>query len=324
MEKIFISIIVPVYNVEQYLPACLNSLVQLKFFAWEAILIDDGSIDNSGRICDEYAKRNHKFKVVHQKNKGVSAARNVGIDIAHGDWLWFVDSDDIINPNFVIDNLEVMKNADYVLFDFHTFKCTDVFEKITSHYLLSTEKFDKNSFLLHYRCNHHQRIFYRRNLLKSDVSDTILRFSTGIRVGEDLEFQYKYLTRCKKPIRLNAELYFYRLRDGSATQDENYRQKNVEDLPKVLKNILQWCKLENVQPEAWLEVRILQLFQNLLYSASLLNGTNTQLSHTLIRNILSEYKKYGFVFPHKFKMRLAYWNMKAYFLLNRVYLKVKK
>ena len=98
MKNIFISIIVPVYNVERYLRECLDSIVRLEEFSWEAILIDDGSTDSSGAICDEYAEKNHKFKVVHQSNRGVSVARNIGIELAQGDWVWFVDSDDIIIP----------------------------------------------------------------------------------------------------------------------------------------------------------------------------------------------------------------------------------
>ena len=72
MSKIFVSIIVPVYNVERYLRECLDSIAQLKAFSWEAILIDDGSTDSSGAICDEYAKREPKFRVIHQKNAGLS------------------------------------------------------------------------------------------------------------------------------------------------------------------------------------------------------------------------------------------------------------
>ena len=122
MSNIFVSIIVPVYNVEQYLRECLDSIAQLKAFSWEVILIDDGSTDSSGAICDEYAKREPKFRVIHQKNAGVSAARNAGLDAAKGEWIWFVDSDDSINPDFEILNPEVLNDADYVLFDMRKFR----------------------------------------------------------------------------------------------------------------------------------------------------------------------------------------------------------
>ena len=89
-----ISVIVPVYKVEKYIRCCLDSIVTQTFADWECILIDDGSPDNSGKICDEYAEKDGRFRVIHQKNAGVSAARNAGLNVAKGAWITFVDSDD--------------------------------------------------------------------------------------------------------------------------------------------------------------------------------------------------------------------------------------
>ena len=91
-----ISIIVPVYNVEQYLSRCVDSLVNQTYHNIEIILVDDGSPDRSGEICDEYAKKDKRVKVIHQSNGGLSDARNTALDIAKGDYLMFVDSDDWI------------------------------------------------------------------------------------------------------------------------------------------------------------------------------------------------------------------------------------
>ena len=309
IQDIFISIIVPVYNVEKYLRECLDSISQLKAVTWEAILVDDGSTDTSGQICDEYATQDSRFRVIHQKNAGVSAARNAGLDAAKGKWIWFVDSDDSINPDFEISNPEVLDDADYVLFDmrkFHdgeelkslehqkgTVKCTDL---------------SKNDFLCKYQCNHHHQR---------------LAFSLGTRVGEDLEFQYKYLTRCQRPARLDAVLYNYRLREGSATQDDSYRRKNLEDLPQVIERLLYWCKDENVKSEPWLEMRIQQMFQNLLYSASLVKGVNKKALHSTVCQLLDDWSKKGFAFPKSSKMKLAHLSVNAYFIINRIYLRMK-
>lgn len=94
-----ISIIVPVYNVEQYLSRCVDSLVNQTYHNIEIILVDDGSPDRSGEICDEYAKKDKRVKVIHQSNGGLSDARNTALDIAKGDYLMFVDSDDWIEKN---------------------------------------------------------------------------------------------------------------------------------------------------------------------------------------------------------------------------------
>lgn len=95
-----ISVIVPVYRVEKYLPACIDSILNQTFTDFELILVDDGSPDRCPEICDETAKRDARVRVIHQANAGLSAARNAGIEAAHGAWLSFVDSDDYIAPQF--------------------------------------------------------------------------------------------------------------------------------------------------------------------------------------------------------------------------------
>ena len=150
-----------------------------------------------------------------------------------------------------------------------------------------------------------------------------LAFSLGTRVGEDLEFQYKYLIRCQRPARLDAVLYNYRLRGGSATQDDSYRRKNLEDLPLVIDRLLKWCKDENVKPEPWLEMRIQQMFQNLLYSASLVKGVNKKALQSTVRQFLDAWSNQGFAFPKSSKMKLAHWSVTAYFITNMVYLRMK-
>lgn len=324
MQSIFISLIIPVYNVERYLRECLDSIAQLEAFSWEAILIDDGSTDTSGRICDEYARQDSRFRVVHQKNAGVSAARNAGLEAAKGEWIWFVDSDDSINPDFTIENLEAMDEADYVLFDMRKFRDGEELKSLEHQRgIVESEESSKNDFLCKHQCNHHPRLFYKKTWVMIDSHHQRLAFSLGARVGEDLEFQYKFLTRCQRPARLDAVLYNYRLREGSATQDNDYRRKNVEDLPQVIERLVDWCDDEKVKPEPWLEMRIQQMFQNLLYSASLVNGVNRRALQQTVRRLLDAWRNQGFAFPDSAKMKLAHWSLTAYFIINRMYLKLK-
>ena len=102
----FLSIIIPVYKVEPYLRECLDSIATSPLQCWEAILIDDGSPDGCPQICDEYAAKDKRFRVIHQKNAGVAAARNAGLDVAQGQWCWFVDSDDVVDMRPVSDMVE--------------------------------------------------------------------------------------------------------------------------------------------------------------------------------------------------------------------------
>ena len=92
------SIIIPVYNVAPYLRECLGSVLSQTYTDWEAICVDDGSTDGSGAILDEYAAKDKRIRVIHQKNAGVSAARNAALDVMQGEWIWFVDADDVISP----------------------------------------------------------------------------------------------------------------------------------------------------------------------------------------------------------------------------------
>ena len=98
-KKPLISVIVPVYNVESYLKVCVDSILAQTYENLEIILVDDGSKDSSGKMCDEYAEKDARIKVVHKKNGGVSSARNKGLDVASGEYIGFVDSDDSTKPN---------------------------------------------------------------------------------------------------------------------------------------------------------------------------------------------------------------------------------
>ena len=99
-ERPLISVIVPIYGVEKYLEQCLDSILNQTYRQLEIILVDDGSPDRCGEICDRYARQDHRIKVIHQSNAGLSAARNAGMDIATGEYISFIDSDDYIDPHF--------------------------------------------------------------------------------------------------------------------------------------------------------------------------------------------------------------------------------
>lgn len=119
MDNPIISVIVPVYNVEEYLSRCIDSILAQTFTDFELLLINDGSTDNSGRICDEYIKNDSRIKVFHTKNFGVSSARNKGIENAIGKYISFVDSDDEVFNTY----LETLYN--------HIVKCDIVFSRIS-------------------------------------------------------------------------------------------------------------------------------------------------------------------------------------------------
>ena len=100
-ESPLISVIVPVYNVEEYLTQCIESIINQTYTNLEIILVDDGSTDQSGKICDEYAIKDDRIQVIHKENRGVGSARNVGLDTSKGEYVSFVDSDDYVDKNYI-------------------------------------------------------------------------------------------------------------------------------------------------------------------------------------------------------------------------------
>lgn len=115
-----ISVIIPVYNVEDFLSQCLDSILNQTFYDWECILVNDGSTDKSGQICDEYVKKDTRFKVIHQSNFGVSTARRTGLELSNGILVSFIDSDDWIEPiTFKKSyNIVTKSNSDVVYFPY--------------------------------------------------------------------------------------------------------------------------------------------------------------------------------------------------------------
>ena len=117
-----VSIVVPIYNVEKYLEQCIDSIINQTLKEIEIILVDDGSPDNCPQICDDYVKKDSRIKVVHKTNGGLSSARNAGIEIATGDYIGFVDSDDYIELDMYekMYNIAIENNVDFVMSDYYS------------------------------------------------------------------------------------------------------------------------------------------------------------------------------------------------------------
>lgn len=173
-----ISVIVPVYNVQKYLSRCIDSILFQTFTDFELLLIDDGSQDNSGKICDEYAKKDTRIRVFHKKNGGVSSARNLGLDNASGKWISFVDADDFLEQDYFPDDLLANESWDVIQVPrsrgsyFHTynkdFMCINRSEVI---------KFLHKNF--YFEC-------WGRFINSKILSEK--RFDETIKIGEDLLF----------------------------------------------------------------------------------------------------------------------------------------
>lgn len=214
-----ISIIVPVYKVEKYLPKCIESILNQTYKDLELILIDDGSPDNCPQICDEYAKKDSRIVVVHQKNKGVSAARNAGLNLAKGEYIGFVDPDDFVAPEMYETMSGEMERQQvelaicgYDYFDENGNVDTNRLYKSRENELLTQKEVmsrfsDMPPSIRHGVCNK----LFKKNLLHE------MRFIEGLHSSEDVFFLNEYVLRVKEAVMIHQPFYKNTVREGSAT-----------------------------------------------------------------------------------------------------------
>lgn len=215
-----LSIIVPVYKVEKYLPKCIDSILAQTFRDFELILIDDGSPDNCGAICDDYAARDSRIKVIHQENAGVSAARNAGLDIATGTYLGFVDSDDWIEPEMYETMIATAKekNVDVVVCGFCIFKddgsyigrsnaCEGFFTPEQLHASIYTVP------------NPLDGVCWNKLFLRERIEN--ICFPVDIPRYEDTIYLFNCFLACGHGYKIKAPLYNVVERVGSATRSQN-------------------------------------------------------------------------------------------------------
>lgn len=220
-----ISIIVPIYNIELYINRCVESIVNQIYKNLEIILVDDGSNDKSGDICDDWVKVDSRIKVIHKKNGGLSDARNAGLDIAKGDYIAFVDGDDFIDANMYQDMLNFFKKYNCDVCVCGICKIEDGKEFITRPYRYLDKRFKvlNNEEALVELLNDKIDVSSCNKLYKREIVED-LRFPYGI-TNEDFALMYKYFFKSKQVIIINKNYYKYIQRDESITTTKfNERQ----------------------------------------------------------------------------------------------------
>ncbi|ACU06831.1 putative glycosyltransferase [Flavobacteriaceae bacterium 3519-10] len=218
------SVIIPVYNVEPYLEECLDSLLAQTYHDYEVLLINDGSTDASGKICDRYSEKDSRITVFHQPNKGVSAARNLGLEHAAGEWICFIDSDDVVESQYLAAFAEnISADSDLVIQGIKRIgKVNDVFCLFTQ-----LEKISRETFFDHYLIWPHYfspcNKTYRRNI----IAEHNLRFDESIHFAEDTIFNLDYAGYAKGMFTLLPNLhYIYRFNfDGLATRQIGFHKR---------------------------------------------------------------------------------------------------
>ena len=245
-----VSIIVPVYNTEAYLPDCLDSIVNQTYKDIEIILVDDGSTDNSGRICDEYAKQDNRIVVIHKENGGVSSARNRGIDISNGKFICFIDSDDTIDKLYV-ETLAVAINDDEV--DLVLCNVRDIWINRISEKRKIKEYLSGDFFADYYKLINLLR-FPVLKLYKSQIIKKYnLKFYEDIVCAEDQIFNFEYYIHISKYVYIDKAYYnYYHRNNGSLSTiksreaySSEFRKLQIEREFLYKNNILKRSKLLN-------------------------------------------------------------------------------
>lgn len=241
MDKV--SIIVPVYNVEKYLPTCIESILNQSYKNFELILVDDGSPDKSGDICDNYAKKDNRIKVIHQINSGVSKARNTGIDNASGEWILFVDSDDELTDNSLecyISSIAESNEVDAIISGMKKIFVSD--EKEAEFFTLENKTFLKKDFedMVSYIESKYLFGFVWSRLFKNDIiKRNNIRFNERLASFEDRLFFLDYLAHCDIVKTISDVTYIYR-RFGNESLCSKYIpvEKRIETVQCLHKSSL--------------------------------------------------------------------------------------
>lgn len=234
-----ISVIIPVYNIEKYITRCLESIISQTFPKWECILIDDGSKDNSLKICQQYADKDSRFVVIHQENSGVSVARNKGIENAHGNYIAFIDGDDTIEPDSfeVMYNTALNFNADIVQgkFNFIGDK-KDGRNNINQFIPEGPYIIDSNTIFPWWFGMCWTRL-YSIDLIRENN----IKFPSEISLCEDTVFSYICLASSKKTYVINKKFYNYYSRSDSALGEINLQK--LDERIKACELLSSWFEL---------------------------------------------------------------------------------
>ena len=237
-----ISIIVPVYNLGSYLHGCLDSILRSSYEDFELILVDDGSTDGSGDVCDSFAQKDNRIHVIHKENSGVSTARNRGMEEAKGEFIMFVDGDDQIHHNMIEWLLEAIQSGDY---DFSMANGVKVksqdFKAIVEDYdLIKPQPIEisQNHYMNEmYALDYQYHVIWNKLYRKAFVDGLLFRETKA----EDLEWLNRMALRMRSAVVLNADLYYYIQRRDSIVHNwyssENLDRINtymlcLNDIPK--------------------------------------------------------------------------------------------
>lgn len=291
-----ISIIVPIYNVKPFLRRCIDSILNQTYQNFELILIDDGSTDGSGDICDLYSKNDNKVKVIHKQNEGVSIARNVGIDNVNGYWTCFVDSDDWLEPTYLHNFIEKISDSTDLIVQgfFSNYENSNRVDQTSFKPFILNNNYKVVMFFENTRGVHNGYIWhriFRTNIIKNNM----IRFQPGVSFAEDGWFFFEYLKYVKKTVFSDKIGYHHFRRNNSLTiAGRGIAMENLIPVYEGYLNTLQSFEIENAKDKNIFNLFIrkygCRLMQNWLIQ-KIVSGDKQDSEHKLntLCNIAKQY-----------------------------------
>jgi len=283
-----ISIIIPVYNAEKYIGKCLDGVLLQTFTDFECILVDDGSPDNCGKICDEYVRKDERVKVIHKKNAGASSARNSGLDIVQGEWICFIDSDDWVENNYLelMYNNAINNNCELSICGMQSIDENGNIA-VKSKQFPTILFFDKNSAK--------KRALISNNYFKLNVCCKLIkrkhvhntRFDTDIKFYEDALFWFEIIDKIDKVVYDSTVCYNYYSNSDSVT-----RQSGLTDAAQTA--FIAIDKMISMEKNYKVKNKIITnkiLFALLLCAQHIRRNDCISSEFNFLRNIFSQYKK---------------------------------
>ena len=298
MESL-ISVIVPVYNVEPYLRKCVDSILNQTYRNLEVILVDDGSPDGCPGICDEYAAKDERVKVIHKKNGGLSDARNAGMAVMNGDYLSFVDSDDLLPVDAIetLHRIAVEENADLVIGGHNRFEDTPLSSTDTELFVKRWTPVEAMADMLRNGCASWARL-YRRELHQS------ILFPVG-EINEDEAIVLELLERCNCIAVTNAVVYYYRFRPESITT-ARFSAKKLDWYRHCTAN-LKWIRIHYPELEPLAMDRLGSCIVYILDEIAKATFQDQSISDMLLHDLRNDYHAYQKYYLSGRKAKFRMW-----------------
>ena len=319
VEQFSLSVIVPVYNVEDYLNTCVESVLEQKEESVEIVLVDDGSSDGSGSICDELAKKAANISVIHKKNGGLSSARNAGLQRARGTYILFLDSDDYLETDacrVLMDRVRDYGELDAVVFN-GTEDCGERKAPMRKQDNCIGTVVCGRDYLV--KCYQNRNLsveaclyMYRRAFLQENG----LCFKEGI-LHEDVEFTPRALLSAERVLETPERLYHYVIREGSISTSKN-KEKNIRDLFQTLQELDGLADQQDEELCRWMKNAVVNSYLNMVYEARMYQKEYRKLldKKFLLGKAATQY--------NRLRVMLCCLNVHLYCIVNDMSKKIQK